>query len=78
MQKYKIRVQGEVYGRKKTARKYFKTPKKMSEDCERALAQINTRMYAKEFEDSYDQVFCYGIAFFKKRCLVRAKEEGQG
>lgn len=54
--------------------KYSKTPEKMPEDCERALAQINTRMYAKEFEDSYDQVFCYGIAFFKKRCLVRVKK----
>lgn len=58
--------------------KYSRTPEKMPEDCERALAQINTRMYAKEFEDSYDQVFCYGIAFFKKRCLVKVKEEGQG
>lgn len=54
--------------------KYSRTPEKMPEDCERALAQINTRMYAKEFEDSYDQVFCYGIAFFKKRCLVRVKK----
>ena len=54
--------------------KYSRTPEKMPEDCERALAQINTRMYAKEFEDSYDQVFCYGIAFFKKRCLVKVKK----
>ena len=54
--------------------KYSKTPEKMPEDCERALAQINTKMYAKELEDSYEQVFCYGIAFFKKRCLVRAKK----
>ena len=35
-------------------------------DCESALAQIDDRMYAKEYED----VLCYGISFFKKRCLV--------
>ena len=40
-------------------------------DCESALAQIDDRMYAKEFEDDYDEVFCYGISFFKKRCLVK-------
>lgn len=39
-------------------------------DCESALAQIDDRMYAKEFEDDYDEVLCYGISFFKKRCLV--------
>jgi len=40
-------------------------------DCESALAQIDDRMYAKEFEDDYDEVLCYGISFFKKRCLVK-------
>lgn len=40
-------------------------------DCEAALAQIDDRMYAKEFEDDYDEIFCYGISFFKKRCLVK-------
>lgn len=40
-------------------------------DCESAFAQIDDRMYAKEFEDDYDEVFCYGISFFKKRCLVK-------
>lgn len=39
-------------------------------DCESALAQIDDRMYAKEYEDDYDEVLCYGISFFKKRCLV--------
>lgn len=40
-------------------------------DCEAALAQIDDRMYAKEFEDDYDEVLCYGISFFKKRCLLK-------
>ena len=36
---------------------------KMEESCETALRQIDERMYAKEFKDSYDQVLCYGIFF---------------
>lgn len=42
----------------------------LTSDCESALAQIDDRMYAKEYEDDYDEVLCYGISFFKKRCLV--------
>ena len=53
--------------------KYSKTLNKMQDDCEKALAQIDERMYAKEFEDDYDEVFCYGIAFYKKRCVVQRK-----
>lgn len=30
-------------------------------------------MYAKFFEDDYDEVICYGISFFKKRCVVKKK-----
>lgn len=37
------------------------------------LQQIDERMYAKDFEDEYDYIFCYGIAFYKKRCLVKKK-----
>lgn len=43
----------------------------MPKDCEAALAQIDDRMYATELEDDYDQVFCYGNSFYKKRCLVK-------
>lgn len=25
------------------------------------------------FEDDYEEILCYGIAFYKKRCLVRKK-----
>ncbi len=53
--------------------KYSKTLNKMQDDCEKALAQIDERMYAKEYEDDYDEVFCYGISFYKKRCVVRRK-----
>ena len=51
--------------------KYSKEVKKLEEDCEKAIQQINHRMYAKEFEDSYDEVICYGISFYKKRCVVK-------
>lgn len=45
----------------------------LASDCDRAIAQIDDRMYAKEFEAEYDQVLCYGISFFKKRCIVKKK-----
>lgn len=41
--------------------------------CEVALQQIDKRQYATEFEDDYDSIRCYGIAFYKKRCLVRTR-----
>ena len=55
--------------------KYSRTLDEMEKSCEKALLQINEKMYAQEFEDSYDKIFCYGIAFFKKRCLVKVKED---
>lgn len=53
--------------------KYTDNPQKLSDECDVALRQIDERMYAKEFEDAYDQVLCYGIAFFKKRCMIKKK-----
>ena len=53
--------------------KYSKDVESLSKDCNAALRQIDTRMYAKELEDDYDQVLCYGISFFKKRCVIRKK-----
>ena len=29
--------------------------------------------HAKEYEDDYDRILCYGISFFKKRCMVKKK-----
>ena len=55
--------------------KYSSALEHMESDCSRALAQIDTKMYAKELEDDYDHVFCYGIAFYKKRCLVKKKSD---
>ena len=53
--------------------KYSRTQDAMPKDCAAALDQIEDRQYAKEFEDDYDSVLCYGIAFYKKRCLVQTK-----
>lgn len=50
----------------------------LTSDCESALAQIDDRMYAKEFENDYDEVLCYGISFFKKRCLVKSIDKFAG
>ena len=53
--------------------KYSRKLDDLERDCQKALHQIDTKMYAKEFEDTYDEVLCYGIAFYKKRCLVKRK-----
>ena len=53
--------------------KYAKKLEDMGSGCRDALAQIDNKMYAERYEDDYDQVLCYGISFFKKRCLVKRK-----
>ena len=55
--------------------KYSKTIDAMDQDCQAAIKQIDQRMYAKEYEDEYDHIYCYGVAFYKKRCLVKQKKE---
>lgn len=53
--------------------KYTKALENLESECDTALQQIDDRMYAKEYEDDYDQILCYGISFFKKRCMVKKK-----
>ena len=53
--------------------KYTKVLENLESECDTALQQIDDRMYAKEYEDDYDQILCYGISFFKKRCMVKKK-----
>ena len=53
--------------------KYSTALNRLPMDCDAALRQIDERMYAKEFEDDYDTVLCYGVSFFKKRCLLEKK-----
>lgn len=53
--------------------KYAKRLTDLEQECEKAVMQIDDRMYAKTLEDRYDQVSCFGIAFYKKRCLIQKK-----
>ncbi len=53
--------------------KYTKVLTNLETECDIALQQIDDQMYAKEYEDDYDQILCYGISFFKKRCMVKKK-----
>lgn len=43
--------------------------------CDEALKQICDRKYAQEVKsEGYGEVICYGVCFYKKRCLVRAQK----
>lgn len=55
--------------------KYSKDLEQMESLCEKAISQIDARMYARELKDDYDHVFCFGIVFFKKRCLIKQKKD---
>lgn len=50
------------------------TLEQMESKSVEAVGQIENRMYAKDFKDDYDQILCYGIAFFRKRGLVKRKQ----
>ena len=54
--------------------KYSKSQDGLENECLKAIAQIYNKMYAKEFEEDYSQVICYGISFYKKRCMVKVKD----
>lgn len=51
--------------------KYTKSLEQLESRCAEALRQIDDRMYAKGYEDDHAQIRCYGISFFKKRCIVK-------
>ena len=53
--------------------KYAKKLDDLEEQCEAALDQIEEKQYAKEFDNGYTSIRCYGIAFYKKCCLVRTR-----
>ena len=55
--------------------KYAKTLDGLETSCDAALQQIEDRQYTKDFADDYDDILCYGIAFYKKRCLVKKNNE---
>ena len=51
--------------------KYSRDSSQLETDCEKAIRQIDDKMYAEELEDDFDEVLCYGIAFYKKRSVRR-------
>lgn len=53
--------------------KYSKSQNGLDKACNEALVQIDDRMYADELGENYSKVICYGISFFKKRCLIKKK-----
>lgn len=46
--------------------KYTRALDKLESECDIALEQIDERMYAKEYEDDYDDITCYGYHFLRK------------
>ena len=51
--------------------KYADKKADLGKSCEKALAQIINRQYTVDYVEDYDEILCYGIAFYKKRCLVK-------
>lgn len=46
----------------------------MERDCVEAVNQIATRQYVRDYLTGYRTIVCYGVAFFKKECLVKRIE----
>lgn len=45
----------------------------MEEKCDEALCQIKTRQYEKELrEEGYSDILKYGVAFYKKECMIKS------
>ena len=53
--------------------KYSHTAAGLEGRCKEALRQIDSCGYGDDLKGSFDLVFCYGIAFYKKKCLVLEK-----
>ena len=53
--------------------KYAKSQDGLESSCKEAIMQIDSRMYSEEFQDDYSKVMCYGVSFYKKRCLVQLR-----
>ena len=43
----------------------------LEKDCDKALKQIQDRKYSVNYEDDFDEILCYGISFYKKRCMIK-------
>ena len=56
--------------------KYSKTEKALDKECDDALQQIEDRNYDQELrEKGYTKILKYGIAFYHKKCCVKAANQ---
>ncbi len=56
--------------------KYSKTEKALDKECDDALQQIEDRNYDQELrEKGYTKILKYGIAFYHKKCRVKASNQ---
>ena len=45
--------------------------KQMNKECDEALKQIVDNEYAADLQEEFDEVKCYGIAFFQKSAMIK-------
>ena len=51
--------------------KHSKTEADLEKDCNKALKQIDEKLYTVDFSRVYKKILCYGISFYKKECMVK-------
>lgn len=51
--------------------KIVREKEKLEPACTAALDQIREQEYAEVYSEQYSEVRCYGIAFYKKECLIK-------
>ena len=55
--------------------KYAQTFAGLENACEKALAQIREKRYEERLrEDGREKILADGMAFYKKRCMVKVQE----
>ncbi len=50
----------------------------MDARCREGLAQIEDKRYPEALEGEYENILCYGICFYKKRCRVKGRQYSRG
>ena len=45
----------------------------LGRDCDKAIKQIIDERYAEGI-DGYEQILCYGVAFFQKQAMIKLME----
>lgn len=53
--------------------KMVREKEKLEMACTAALEQIREQEYAEAYMEQYSEVQCYGIAFYKKECLIKRR-----